>query len=72
MVCSWCKLGVNMARERVRFGVDLDRETDAAIQKLATLEQRSKRNFHAVVMARLVRVWKENPDRVRELKLIQA
>lgn len=61
-----------MVRQRVKFGVDLDRETDAEIQKLAQLEQRSKRNFHAVLMTRVSRLWKEKPDLLRELKLIQA
>lgn len=61
-----------MARERVKFGVDLDRETDAEIKKLAQFERRSKRNFHAVLMTRVSRMWKETPERLLELKLIQA
>jgi hypothetical protein len=56
---------------RVRFSVDLDRETDAEVKKLAQLERRSKRNFHAVLLWRLVREWRKNPDRLRDLKLIQ-
>jgi hypothetical protein len=60
-----------MIRERVRFGVDLDRETDAEIRKLAVMEERSKRNFHSVLLARVVRVWKATPEKLRELKLIQ-
>lgn len=61
-----------MARERVKFGVDLDRETDVEIKKLADQEHRSKRNFHSVLMSRVVRLWKENPERLRELRLIQV
>jgi hypothetical protein len=60
-----------MARERVRFGVDVDRELDAEIKKLAQRERRSKRNFHACVLSRIVRLWKENPDQLLALKLIQ-
>lgn len=60
-----------MAQERVIFGVALDRETDSSIQKLAVLERRSKRNFHAVLMGRVARIWKENPDELRRLKLIR-
>lgn len=59
-------------RERVRFGIDLDREIDSEIKKLARLEQRSKRNMHAVLLTRLIRLWKETPDRLKELGLIQS
>ncbi len=60
-----------MPRERVIFGVELDRETDAAIQKLAAMERRSKRNFHSVLMGRVARLWKESPEELRKLHLIR-
>ncbi len=60
-----------MERERVRFGVDVDRETDAEIKKLARRENRSKRNFHAVLLSRIVRTWRENPAALQSLKLVQ-
>ena len=61
-----------MSRDRVRFGVDVARETDMEVKKLACLEGRSKRNFHGVLLGRLVRLWKEQPERLRELGLIRA
>ncbi len=61
-----------MTRERVRFGVDLDRETDAEIRKLAVLEQRSKRNMNAVLMMRIIRLWKAEPQKAREFGLVKA
>jgi len=60
-----------MTRDRIRFGVELDRESDAAIQKLASVERRSKRNFHSVLMHRIARLWKEQPDELRRLKLVR-
>lgn len=60
-----------MARERVRFGIDLDRETDAEVKKLATLERTSKRDFHRRLCRRVVRLWKEQPDQLRTLKLVR-
>ncbi len=60
-----------MKNERVIFGVDLDRETDSAIQKLAAMERRSKRNFHSVLMGRVARLWKERPEELRKLQLIR-
>jgi mevalonate pyrophosphate decarboxylase len=60
-----------MARERIRFGVDLDRKTDGDFQEIARAEQRSKRNMHAVLIQRIVRLWKENPEQLRQLRLVQ-
>lgn len=60
-----------MARERVRFGVDLDRETDATIRKIAESEERSKRNMHAVLMRRIARLWQEKPEALRQLELVR-
>jgi hypothetical protein len=60
-----------MARERIRFGVDLDRKTDGDFQEIARVEQRSKRNMHAVLVQRIVRLWKDNPGALRQLGLIQ-
>lgn len=57
--------------ERVRFGVELDRETDAGMRKLAENESRSKRNFHATLCKRLIRIWKDSPDTLRQLGLIR-
>ena len=61
-----------MKLDRVRFGVDVARETDMEVRKLACLEGRSKRNFHSVLLNRLVRLWKEKPDELRELGLIRT
>jgi hypothetical protein len=60
-----------MTREQVIFGVALDRETDSTIKKLAAMERRSKRNFHAVLMGRVARMWRENPEDLRKLRLIR-
>jgi hypothetical protein len=60
-----------MTREQVIFGVALDRKTDSAIKELAATERRSKRNFHAVLMGRVARLWREQPDELRRLKLIR-
>lgn len=60
-----------MTRERVIFGVALDRETDSAIRQLAAMERRSKRNFHAVLMSRVARMWREKPDELRKLRLVR-
>jgi hypothetical protein len=60
-----------MVRGTVRFGVEVERELDVEFQKLAEAERRSKRNMHQVVLRRLVRLWKEKPDEMRRLQLIQ-
>ena len=60
-----------MTREQVIFGVALTRETDSAIKKLAAMERRSKRNFHAVLCGRVARLWRERPDDLRKLGIIR-
>lgn len=60
-----------MTREQVIFGVALDRETDSAIKNLASIERRSKRNFHSVLMGRIARIWREQPNELRKLRIIR-
>lgn len=60
-----------MANERIKFGVDLDRKTDGDFKEIAEVENRSKRNMHAVLIRRVTKAWKENPKRLEEIGLIQ-
>lgn len=61
-----------MSPQVVRFGVEVARETDIAVEKLAEVEGRpSKRNMHAVLLNRFVRLWKEHPDKAIELGLVK-
>lgn len=54
----------------VRFGVTIDRDTDVRFAELAGLERRTKRNMHEVMLRRVVRLWKENPEECQRLQLI--
>lgn len=54
----------------VRFGVTIDRDTDVRFAALAGLERRTKRNMHEVLLRRVIRLWKEQPDACEELRLI--
>jgi hypothetical protein len=54
----------------VRFGVTIDRDTDVRFSALAGLERRTKRNMHEVLLRRIVRLWKDNPDVLEQLKLV--
>lgn len=61
-----------MARETVRFGVQLERKTEGAFAEIGkTVEGRKKTDFHRVVINRLVRLWEEKPDEVEKLGLIR-
>lgn len=60
-----------MAKGLIRFGVELDRETDTEVKKLADVEDRSKRNFNSVVLRRIARLWRENPDLLIEHRIVQ-
>lgn len=51
-----------MAKSSIRFGVELDRETDTEVSNLAKVEDRSKRNFNSVILRRVARLWKDNPE----------
>ena len=59
-----------MARDMINTRVELDRETDSDVRKIAKSERRSKREWLAILTNRVVRHHKRNPDRLRELGLI--
>lgn len=61
-----------MARNTVRFGIEIQRETDVAIGNLADVEGRnSKTNMLIVLLNRIERLWKEDPLRAVELGLVK-
>jgi hypothetical protein len=56
-----------MARDRISIRIELDHRTDADAREFAKAVERSKRNAMAVLLKAVLREWKLNPDRVREL-----
>jgi hypothetical protein len=61
-----------MARDTVRFGIEVLRETDVAIGKLADVEGRpSKANMHVVLLNRIARIWKDTPHKLVDLGLVK-
>lgn len=61
-----------MARDRVRFGVDLDRKVDGEFAEIAvTIERRPKIDLHRVLINRVVRLWKEKPEALEQLGIIR-
>jgi hypothetical protein len=61
-----------MARETVRFGVQLERQTEGAFAEIGrTIEGRKKTDFHRVVVNRLVRLWSEQPKELERLGIIR-
>jgi len=71
MADLWCIFGAAMAYESVRFGVELDRKTDARFKEIASVERRSKRSMHALMMLRIVKLWEEKPQVLEELGLVK-
>jgi hypothetical protein len=61
-----------MARDTIRFGIEVPRETDVAIGRLAAVEGRpSKTNMHVVLLNRIARIWKDSPQKAVELGLVK-
>jgi hypothetical protein len=61
-----------MARETVRFGVELERETEGAFANIGrTIEGRTKTDFHRVIVRRLVKLWNEKPKELEQLGIIR-
>lgn len=61
-----------MARETVRFGVELEREIEGKFARLGrTVEGRRKTEFHRVIVNRVVRLWDEKPHELERLGLIR-
>jgi hypothetical protein len=61
-----------MAREMIRFGVNLDRKVDGEFSEIAeTVEHRPKVDLHRVLINRIVRLWKEQPEALEQLGLIR-
>jgi hypothetical protein len=60
-----------MTHDRISTRVELDREVDLEVRKLARDQTRSKRQLLAVVTKGVVRVWRENPDALKALRIIQ-
>lgn len=58
-----------MAKDTIRNGVDLDRETDGLLTQWAKQEERSKRLQTRVIVRRVVRAWKERPELLKPLGL---
>lgn len=60
-----------MASEVVRFGVELDRKTDGRFKEIAIVERRSKRNMHAVMTQRIVKLWEQKPEALEQLGIVR-
>lgn len=61
-----------MVKDRVRFGVDLDRKTDGEFAEIASsVEGRPKIDLHRVLIKRVVRLWKEQPEKLEQLGIIR-
>jgi hypothetical protein len=61
-----------MARETVRFGVDLERKVEGEFADIAEqVERRPKVDFHRVLINRVVRLWKEQPQKLEDIGLIR-
>ena len=61
-----------MARDVVSTRIELDRETDMEIRKIARSEHRtSKRSMAAVILTRVARAWRDDPDSLKRLNLVQ-
>lgn len=70
-VLFWCYKSTDMSSTKVRFGVEIDRDVDAGIQRIAVIEERSKKKQHAVFMRRIVELWREAPEKLKELRFIR-
>jgi hypothetical protein len=61
-----------MARNMVRFSIELPRETDVAVGKLADVEGRpSKSNMHIVLLNRIARLWESDPAKAIAIGLVK-
>jgi hypothetical protein len=61
-----------MALETVRFGVQLERQTEGAFAEIGqSIEGRKKTDFHRVVIKRIVRLWGEKPEELEKLGIIR-
>jgi hypothetical protein len=61
-----------MALETVRFGVQLERQTEGAFAEIGqSIEERKKTDFHRVVIKRIVRLWGEKPEELEKLGIIR-
>jgi hypothetical protein len=58
-----------MAQRTVRTGVELDRDTDADLEKWADSEGRSKRRHAAIVLRKLTGLLKTHPSDLERLGL---
>jgi len=56
----------------VRFGVNLDRKVDGEFAEIAeNVERRPKCDLHRVLINRICRLWKEQPEVLEQLGLIR-
>lgn len=60
-----------MATEDIKFGVALDRKTDARFADIARVEGRSKRSMHSFMIRRIADLWERNPDTLKNLGLVR-
>ncbi len=61
-----------MAQKTVRIGIEVDRETDTEISEWSEEEGRSKRRHTAILVRRLAKLRKTNPDDLQRLGLLNA
>jgi hypothetical protein len=60
-----------MTREVINTRVELDREVDTEVRKIARKEARSKRQMMAMFAIRICRLERERPAELRQLGLIR-
>jgi len=61
-----------MARDVINTRVELDRETDSCIRKMSSAEMRnSKKEMATVILTRVARLFRDNPDSLKQLRILQ-
>ena len=60
-----------MGRELINTRIELDREIDMEVRKIAHMEVRSKRQMIALFAIRICRLERERPAELRQLGLIK-
>jgi hypothetical protein len=59
-----------MASDLINMRVELERDLDTELRKIARTEERSKRHMARLLLKRVVRVWREEPEKLRQLQII--
>jgi hypothetical protein len=64
---DWAQSVPIVAKDVIKIGVLVDRETDLDLRKWSKSEGRSKRRHCEVVLKKVVRIFAQNPDALKQL-----